>query len=209
MNIKATVSTLMLLLCMVLGTSQAWGQELTAHGKVVDQQGDPLIGVTVQVTAKPGLGTITNFDGEFSLRLDKKDILTFSYVGFQTREIAVSEVSMPLTVTLLEDRELLDEVVVIGYGSLDKKELSSSIVQISKESFNQGAMNNPMEMVAGKVAGLNVSTSAAADPNASSSLQIRGATSISASNGPLVVVDGIAGADIRNIAAQALSPSRY
>ncbi len=202
MNIKATVSTLMLLLCMVLGTSQAWGQELTAHGKVVDQQGDPLIGVTVQVTAKPGLGTITNFDGEFSLRLDKKDILTFSYVGFQTREIAVSEVSMPLTVTLLEDRELLDEVVVIGYGSLDKKELSSSIVQISKESFNQGAMNNPMEMVAGKVAGLNVSTSAAADPNASSSLQIRGATSISASNGPLVVVDGIAGADIRNIAAQ-------
>lgn len=119
MNIKATVSTLMLLLCMVLGTSQAWGQELTAHGKVVDQQGDPLIGVTVQVTAKPGLGTITNFDGEFSLRLDKKDILTFSYVGFQTREVAVSEVSMPLTVTLLEDRELLDEVVVIGYGSLD------------------------------------------------------------------------------------------
>lgn len=202
MNIKATVSTLMLLLCMVLGTSQAWGQELTARGKVVDQQGDPLIGVTVQVTAKPGLGTITNFDGEFSLRLDKKDILTFSYVGFQTREVAVSEVSMPLTVTLLEDRELLDEVVVIGYGSLDKKELSSSIVQISKESFNQGAMNNPMEMVAGKVAGLNVSTSAAADPNASSSLQIRGATSISASNGPLVVVDGIAGADIRNIAAQ-------
>ena len=81
-----------------------------------------------------------------------------------------------------DDQQVLEEVVVVGYGSLSKKEVSSSIVQVDKKNFNLGAMNNPMEMVSGKVAGLNVNTQAAANPNSSSSLQVRGATSVSASN---------------------------
>ena len=90
----------------------------------------------------------------------------------------------------------------IRLRKLGKKEVSSSIVQVDKKNFNLGAMNNPMEMVSGKVAGLNVNTQAAANPNSSSSLQVRGATSVSASNSPLIVIDGVAGGDIRNIAAQ-------
>ncbi|MDE5902714.1 MAG: TonB-dependent receptor plug domain-containing protein, partial [Muribaculaceae bacterium] len=98
--------------------------------------------------------------------------------------------------------EDLNELVVVGYGSLSRKEVSSSIVQVDKKDFQQGAMNNAMEMLTGKVAGLNVSTTAAANPNGSSDLQVRGATSISAGNGPLIVIDGVAGGDIRTLAPQ-------
>ncbi len=128
-------------------------------------------------------------------------VLVFSFIGYKTQEIPCSG-RKEINVVLSEDAQALDEVVVVGYGSLSKKELSSSIVQVDRSKFLQGSMNNPMEMLTGKVAGLTVNNTAAANPNASSSLQIRGATSISASNDPLVVIDGVAGGDIRNLAAQ-------
>ena len=107
-----------------------------------------------------------------------------------------------MQVTLKEDVAQLNEVVVVGYGSMAKKEISSSVVQISKDQFNQGAASDAMALVAGKVAGLNVASSADANPNAMTDIQVRGAGSLSASNGPLVVIDGIAGGDLRNIATQ-------
>ena len=94
------------------------------------------------------------------------------------------------------------EVVVVGYGSLAKKEISSSVVQINKEQFNQGAASDPMALIAGKVTGLNVAATADANPNAMTDIQVRGAGSLTASNGPLIVIDGIAGGDLRNIATQ-------
>ncbi|MDE6463292.1 MAG: TonB-dependent receptor plug domain-containing protein, partial [Muribaculaceae bacterium] len=174
---------------------------LTVSGTVTDTTGEVLIGVSVTVkdTAK---ATVTDLDGNYTLTgIEENATLQFSYVGFKGVEVAVNGRST-VNVTMAEDSEILDEVVVVGYGSLSRKELSSSIVQVNRDDFQQGAMNNAMEMLSGKVAGLNVSTTAAANPNGSSSLQVRGATSISAGNGPLVVIDGVAGGDIRTLAPQ-------
>lgn len=190
-----------ILMVLLLSVHCAWGQGVSVSGIITASNGEPLIGATVQVQGQ-SQGTVSDFDGHWQLTGIASDArLVFSYVGYK-------EVVMPLqgrtvlNVTLEEATEMLDQVVVIGYGSMSKKELSSSIVQVDRKDFVQGAMNNPMEMLSGKVAGLNVSTVAAANPNSSSNLQIRGAGSLSASNAPLVVIDGIAGGDIRNIAAQ-------
>lgn len=190
---------LLAFLVTTAGALQA--QELQVQGKVTDATGEGLIGASVQVKGTT-LGVITDIDGNYKLNGVGKDAtLIFSYVGFQSQEVAVKGRTV-IDVLLQDDQQLLEEVVVVGYGSLSKKELSSSIVQVDKKSFNVGAMNNPMELISGKVAGLNVNTTAAANPNSNSSLQVRGATSISAGNEPLYVIDGVAGGDIRNIAAQ-------
>lgn len=107
-----------------------------------------------------------------------------------------------MEVTLKEDVAQLNEVVVVGYGSLAKKEISSSVVQVSKDQFNQGAASDPMALIAGKVTGLNVASTADANPNALTNIQVRGAGSLTAGNGPLIVIDGIAGGDLRNISIQ-------
>lgn len=189
------------LLGFLVTAGVALAQQLQVQGKVTDNTGEGLIGASVLVKGSTN-GVITDFDGNYVLQnVDNNAVLVFSYVGYKTQEIEVKGRSR-IDVTLSDDQQLLEEVVVVGYGSLSKKEVSSSIVQVDKKNFNAGAMNNPMEMLTGKVAGLTVNNTASANPNSSSSLQIRGATSISASNSPLVVIDGIAGGDIRNLSAQ-------
>ena len=174
---------------------------LSVTGTVTDPTGEALIGVNVTVKGQ-NTGVTTDIDGNYSLTsVADNATLVFSYVGFKAVEEPVRG-RTKIDVVMYEDNELLDEVVVVGYGSLSRKELSSSIVQVNKDDFQQGAMNNAMEMLSGKVAGLNVATTAAANPNGSSDLQVRGATSISAGNGPLIVIDGVAGGDIRTLAPQ-------
>ena len=169
------------------------------EGVVVDQQG-PVIGATVLEQGTQN-GVVTDLDGAYTLRVSSADAtVQVSCMGYSTLSFKASAV--PSTVTLSEDSTYLDEVVVIGYGTLSKKELSSSIVQVDKKDFVKGSMNNAMEMLTGKVAGLNVNTTAAANPNSTSSLQVRGATSISASNDPLIVIDGVPGGSIRNLSPQ-------
>lgn len=188
-------------ICALAFSPDLLAASLSVSGTVTDPTGEPLIGVSVTVKGQP-TGVTTDIDGNYTITgIDDKATLLFSYVGFEPIEEAVKG-RTKIDVVMSEDNELLDEVVVVGYGSLSRKELSSSIVQINKDDFNQGAMNNPMEMLSGKVAGLNVSTTAAANPNSSSDLQVRGATSISAGNGPLIVIDGVAGGDIRTLAPQ-------
>ena len=168
-------------------------------GVVVDAMG-PVIGATVMEKGTSN-GVSTGLDGDFLLKVaGASSEIEVSCIGYATQTFAASAV--PATIVLVEDTQFLDDVVVIGYGSLSKKELSSSIVQVDKDSFIKGAMNNPMEMLTGKVAGLNVVTTDAANPNSSSSLQVRGATSIKAGNSPLVVIDGVPGGDIRNVTPQ-------
>lgn len=176
---------------------------IRVSGNVTDPTGEALIGVSVTIKGQ-NTGTTTDVDGNYVLAsVDENGILVFNYIGFQPAEEKIKG-RTEINVVMNEDNELLDEVVVVGYGSLSRKELSSSIVQVSKADFKQGAMNNAMEMLSGKVAGLNVSTTAAADPNGSSALQIRGATSLSDNqgNGPLIVIDGVIGGDIRTVAPQ-------
>ncbi len=190
-------------LCGLLGAVFAPGAEaaINVSGTVTDPTGEALIGVSVTIKGQ-ATGVTTDIDGHYSLAgVDEKATLLFSYIGFEATEEAVRGRTV-IDVVMHEDNELLDEVVVVGYGSLSRKELSSSIVQVNKDDFQQGAMNNAMEMLSGKVAGLNVSTTAGANPNGSSDLQVRGATSITAGNGPLVVIDGVAGGDIRTLSPQ-------
>lgn len=177
-------------------------QLLNVSGTVTDPTGEPLIGASVVLKGNQNVGFATDFDGNYTLSNVPEDgTIVVSYIGFKTVEVAVNG-RTTIDVILQEDSEVLEEVVVVGYGSLSRKELSSSIVQVSSEDFQKGAMNNAMEMLSGKVAGLNVSSTASANPNASSDLQVRGATSLSAGNGPLIVIDGVAGGDIRTLAPQ-------
>ena len=172
--------------------------QATISGHVKDETGEGVIGASVMVKGTSN-GTVTDFDGNFSLQCQPGATLVFSYIGYSPQEQPAKN---GMEVTMKEDVAQLNEVVVVGYGSMAKKEISSSVVQISKDQFNQGAATDAMALVAGKVAGLNVATSADANPNAMSAIQVRGAGSLTASNGPLVVIDGIAGGDLRNIATQ-------
>ena len=167
--------------------------QTSIKGHVKDATGEDIIGATVTLKDQSG-GTITDFDGNFELQCKAGTKLVITYVGFNPQD--------GMEVVLQEDVAQLNEVVVVGYGSLAKKEISSSVVQINKEQFNQGAATDPMALIAGKVSGLNVAATAEANPNSMTEIQVRGAGSLTASNGPLVVIDGIAGGDLRNIANQ-------
>ena len=168
-------------------------------GVVVDAQG-PVIGATVLQQGTMN-GTTTGLDGDYVLSVPNGDALVeISCIGYATQVFKASEV--PAQVILLEDTEFLDEVVVIGYGTLSKKEVSASIVQVDSKDFFRGTTNNPMTMLTGKVAGLNVVTSQGSNPNSGSDYQIRGATSLNAGNGPLVVIDGVPGGEIRSLSPQ-------
>ena len=200
-NLRVCVLTILWALALTAAPF-ASAQLLNVSGTVSDPTGETLIGVSVSVKGDQTHAIATGIDGDYTLTsVPSNATLVFSYVGFKAVEVAVNGRSK-IDVVMHEDSELLDEVVVVGYGSLSRKELSSSIVQINSDDFQKGAMNNPMEMLTGKVAGLNVSSTASADPNGSASLQVRGATSISAGNGPLIVIDGVAGGDISTPAPQ-------
>ncbi len=204
MNVKRTKQCLfrhLLILAGLLVTMAASAQQFTVKGTVKDMAGEPIIGANVMVKGTTN-GTITDINGGYSVTgVSASSVLVYSFIGYKNQEVACKG-RQEINVTLAEDLQALDEVVVVGYGSLSKKELSSSIVQVDKSKFQQGAMNNPMELLTGKVVGLNVNNTASANPNSGSSLQVRGATSITASNDPLIVIDGVAGGDIRNLSSQ-------
>jgi len=194
---KRILSVIALLL-LAVGVVSAQGGYLV-KGVVEDAQG-PVIGATVLQQGTTN-GTTTGLDGDFMLRVPDADVIVeISCIGYATQVFKASEV--PARILLAEDTEFLDEVVVIGYGTLSKKEVSASIVQVDSKDFFRGTTNNPMTMLTGKVAGLNVVTSQGSNPNSGSDYQIRGATSLQAGNGPLVVIDGVPGGEIRSLAPQ-------
>lgn len=168
------------------------------RGTVKDTSGEPIIGATVLVDGQTG-GAVTDIDGNFTVNVKPGAKLRITYIGFNPEDVTAKD---GMNIVMSESSSQLNEVVVVGYGSLAKKEISSSIVQIDKNQFNQGAVTDPMELVSGKVAGLNVNATADANPNALSSIQVRGAASLQAGNGPLIVIDGIPGGDLRNISSQ-------
>lgn len=165
-------------------------------GVVVDSEG-PVIGATVMESGTQN-GTSTHLDGDYVLQVSSADaIIEFSCIGYKT--VSMPARSVPSTVTLEFDSEMIEETVVVGYGSLSKKEISSSIVSVSSEDFNKAPAGDPMQLLVGKVAGLNIDVAA---DGGSSSFQIRGATSINGGNSPLVVIDGVAGGSLDNISTE-------
>lgn len=170
-------------------------------GVVVDETGSPLPGVSVVVKGT-ATGTITDLDGKYSLaKVADNAVLQYSFIGMKMQEQPVRGKST-INVTLQSDNIGIEEVVAIGYGSVQKKELTSAVTSIASKDLLQGSFNSPLQMLDGKVAGVSISNPAAADPNRGTDIQVRGASSIDAGNGPLIIIDGMPGGDLRNVAQQ-------
>ncbi|WP_300434728.1 SusC/RagA family TonB-linked outer membrane protein [Christiangramia sp.] len=162
----------------------------TVSGTVIESAtGLPIPGVNVIVQGTSN-GTTTDFDGNYTIEnVANDDILTFSFLGFATQEIPY-EGQATLDVSLDEDAASLDEVVLIGYGATTEQDATGAVDKISPESFNQGAVVSPQELIAGKSAGVQITPSGGA-PGEGGTIRIRGGASLSASNDPLIVVDGV------------------
>lgn len=163
----------------------------TIKGRVVDEKGEGLVGVSILEKGTSN-GTISSTDGSYTLKVKgQKSILVFSYIGSKTQEIAVGN-NATIKVTLLEDSKLVDEVVVIGYGTQRKGDVTSAISSVKSEDFTMGKIGDAAELVKGKVAGLSISKGSG-DPNAESTIRLRGVLSLMGNSSPLVLVDGIEG----------------
>ena len=176
----------LILLAVSFLSVRAFAQQITVNGVVQDTQGEPIIGANILVKGTSN-GTITDLDGNFQLTADADAILVFSFIGYQTQELPAQPV---MNVTMRDDSKQLDEVVVIGYGSVKKNDLSGSVVALKAEEMNKGAVTSPQELIQGKVPGLYVSAGDG-QPGSGSSIRIRGGASLNASNDPLIVIDGI------------------
>ena len=163
-------------------------------GNISDETG-PLPGATVVVQGTSS-GTVADFDGNYSISASTGDVLVFSFVGFTAQEVTVGNQST-IDIVLMASNEL-EEVLVTGYGSQQQKEITSAVVSVGSESFNKGAINDASELLQGKVAGLTI-YNRGGNPNASSTIRLRGLSTIGANSSPLVVIDGVIGASLDNV----------
>ena len=184
-NIKMPIRMLVLMLGLFLSVG-AFAQ-ISVKGHVKDAQGEPIIGATVRV-ADTQTATITDFDGNFMLKANQGADIVISYVGYQD---ATVKAAPNVVVTLQEDAALLNEVVVIGYGQVKKSDLTGSVATLKPDTKNKGLVVNPQDMLAGKVAGVNIISNDGA-PGSGAQIRIRGGSSLNASNDPLIVIDGLA-----------------
>jgi iron complex outermembrane receptor protein len=181
-------TNLLLLFCALFLSVNLYSQSLL-DGKVMDDvSSDPIAGVNVIVKGTSS-GTASDFNGNFSINVSSGDVLVFSYVGYTTREITYKgELSME--VSLSEDASQLDEILLIGYGSVKKDDLTGAADLITSDDFNQGSVLSPEQLISGKLAGVSV-TSGGGAPGEGQAIRIRGLGSLSLTNSPLIVVDGV------------------
>lgn len=164
-------------------------QQTVLTGKVSDSSsGESLPGVSIVVKGTTN-GTISGSDGSFTLSVVKGNVVQFSFVGYTTQEVLVQD-QKTVSVKLVIDNEELDEVVVIGYGQVRKGDATGSVAAVGSKDFNKGAIASPEELVVGKIAGVQI-TSGGGAPGSGSTIRIRGGSSLSASNDPLFVIDGV------------------
>lgn len=181
---------------MLLLSLLALAQSRVITGKVTDAQGQiPIPGVTIQVKGA-AIGTQTKPDGSYTLSVPGGNIaLIFTFVGYKTEELPLGA-SNTLNISLTPDVTGLKDVVVVGYGTQKKREVTSAITSISPAEFRQGGARNPLDLIQGKVAGLTVTRTGGTNPNAAPVLQLRGVTSFTGTSSPLIVIDGIAGGNL-------------
>lgn len=180
--------TFLILLVALVTTSTLFAQNLSLKGVIVDKKtGETLIGATV-VQKGTSNGSITNFDGAFSLSIPNGATLAVSYMGYIAQEIVITS-ETPMRIELVSNTELLDEVVVVGYGTARKRDLTGSIVSISGEALKTSPDYNPVKSLQGKVPGLVMTNSGAA--GSSPTIRMRGVATVNASTNPLFVVDGM------------------
>ncbi len=188
---KRTFAQSMLFVMFLLSSTLAFAQNKVT-GTVTDKTGEPLIGVNVLEFGTSN-GCITDIGGKYSLNVEKGKTLVFSFIGYSKQEIKVTQ--NVINVTMNEDTELLDEVVVIGYGSISRKDVTSSITTVKSKDLNVGAYTEPGQLLQGKVPGLVIVQNS--DPNGGvNSINLRGASTLNGSTSPLYVVDGIPGVNL-------------
>lgn len=172
-------------------------QTTQVSGRVTDSAGETLIGAGV-IIVETGTGTVTDLDGNYSIDVAAGQTLAFSCIGYKARKVEWSG-EATLDVILEEDRNLLDEVVVVGYGTMTRKEMTSAISHVAAKDLSQVTSLDTRMLLQGKVSGVSVTNSALADPNQQGNIQIRGLSSRNAGTGPLYVIDGVPGGDMTNI----------
>lgn len=177
------------ILSILLIPVSAYAQnQRTVTGTVMDESGEPLIGASVKVVGEP-IGAATDLDGRYTLKVPvAAKQLTFSYVGYENLTVHIT--SNVIDVTLKPNNEVLDEVVVIGYGTQKKNDMTGSVSTISEKDFNKGVISSPEELINGKIAGVTI-TNSGGSPNGGSTIRVRGGASLNASNDPLIVLDGV------------------
>lgn len=184
-------SALLFSLVIAAVTCLASAQTKSVTGTVVDETGEPVIGANVAVKGTT-LGTVTDINGDFALTdIPSKAVLAISYVGYTTQEVSVEGKSV-INVTLQENRELLDEVVVIGYGTVKRKDLTGAVASMKNSDVVVAPTSNVMEALQGKVAGMDI-TKGSGEVGSDVSILLRGSRSIYGSNEPLFIIDGLPG----------------
>ena len=177
---------LLLVLVGMLMSVQVFAQSITVNGVVKDKTGESIIGANVLVKGTTN-GTITDFDGNFTLQANKGDILVISFIGYQSQELPASA---QMNVVLSDDTQILEDVVVIGYGTVKKSDATGSVTAIKPDEFNKGLRTTAQDALVGKMSGVNVVSGSGA-PGSSATIRIRSGASLSASNDPLIVIDGV------------------
>lgn len=173
------------------------GNIIKIVGTVTDTKGEPLIGASVIVEGE-NKGVTTDIDGNYEIDVPEGGRLMFSYIGFTPEKKKIDKDGR-IDIVMSEDSQLLNEVVVIGYGTMDKKELTSAISHVSEKDFLTISSSDPAMLIQGKVPGVSISNTGAADPNNQASIQIRGVASRSAGLSPLIVIDGVPGGSLANV----------
>jgi len=195
---KRLWSHIMMVALFLLNSTWAFAQS-TVNGVVKDSAGEPLIGVNV-IEKGTTNGTVTDVDGKFTMSVAPGKTLLISYIGYKTQEVAAGR---NLNIILAEDNAMLDEVVVVGYGSMTRKDVTSSITTVKADKLNVGTYTDPAQLLQGKVPGLSITQSS--DPNGgTSSIQLRGASSLrsGAAMEPYYVIDGVPGVSLATIAPE-------
>lgn len=187
---------MLLLLLPQSGDAQAAGTRKITGAVTAAATNEPMAGVSVR-TKKADAGTATNADGSFSLRVNSTDkTLVLSSIGFQTLEIPIGSSDIINATLTRSSADSLNEVIVVGYGSQKKRDVTAAVVSIKPEDFNQTGARNAVDLIQGKVAGLSITRTGGSNPNTGASIQIRSATSINGTNSPLIVIDGIPGGNL-------------
>jgi TonB-linked SusC/RagA family outer membrane protein len=185
----------------IAGTTQLLRLQIpdqVVQGRIMDENAQPLIGVSVVIKGTT-TGTTSDIEGNYRIQIsDGNTILVFSFIGYNSQEISVSN-RTAIDVTMTPSIQSLEQVVVVGYGTLDQKEVTSTVTHVKSEDLQTISATNPIMGLQGKVAGLTISNAGASDPNASPSIQLRGVSSRDAGLGPLIVINGVPGGSLDNI----------
>ena len=187
--LKSNLFRVLLLVMALILNIEVYAQT-TVNGLVIDSNREPVIGASVLVKGTT-TGAATDFDGRFTLKVpDENSILVISYVGCETREIAANSAELQSGIMMRENVQNLDELVVIGYGSVKKSDATGSVIAIKPDEFNKGNRVTAQDALVGKVAGVNVVNGSGA-PGSGATIRVRSGASLSASNDPLIVIDGV------------------